>query len=292
MKKSRAFKNMIESGQLVMVPGAYDAITASLIEKAGFPALYITGSGVSLSLLGHPDLNTVSYLEFRQVVENISYAVDIPIVADIDTGFGGPLNLIRLIKDFERMDIAAVQIEDQQAPKRCGHELGRRVVAIEEMIDRIRTIKDARDQEEGILIIARTDARTELGIDEAITRGKAYLEAGADIIFVESPESIDEVRQVTKEINGPVMFNNVEGGRSPFISRDVLQEIGVAMTIYPNALTRIMTKSAINLLQVLKKEGTTANLQDNMLSHKELFSLFDHDDWVALERQYLTNKGK
>lgn len=141
-------------------------------------------------------------------------------------------------------------------------------------------------------IIARTDARTELGIDEAITRGKAYLEAGADIIFVESPESIDEVRQVTKEINGPVMFNNVEGGRSPFISRDVLQEIGVAMTIYPNALTRIMTKSAINLLQVLKKEGTTANLQDNMLSHKELFSLFDHDDWVALERQYLTNKGK
>ncbi len=292
MKKSRAFKNMIELGQLVMVPGAYDAITASLIEKAGFPALYITGSGVSLSLLGHPDLNTVSYLEFRQVVENISYAVDIPIVADIDTGFGGPLNLIRLIKDFERMDIAAVQIEDQQAPKRCGHELGRRVVAIEEMIDRIRTIKDARDQEEGILIIARTDARTELGIDEAITRGKAYLEAGADIIFVESPESIDEVRQVTKEINGPVMFNNVEGGRSPFISRDVLQEIGVAMTIYPNALTRIMTKSAINLLQVLKKEGTTANLQDNMLSHKELFSLFDHDDWVALERQYLTNKGK
>ena len=286
LKHAAKLKQLIESKQLVMAPGAYDAITATLIGKAGFPAAYVTGSGVSLSLLGQPDLNTVSYLELKLRVENISSVLDIPLIVDIDTGFGGPLNLIRLIKELEQLNVAAVQIEDQVMPKRCGHELGRKVVATEEMCRRIRTITDNRCREQGILIIARTDARTTEGIEAAIQRGNHYLAAGADVIFVESPETMEEIRMVAQQVKGPVLFNNVEGGRSPFLSRSTLQELGIRIAIYPNALTRIMVKSAQGLLHELKETGTTESLWGQMLSHRDLFGLFDHDQWVALEKKY------
>lgn len=199
-----------------------------------------------------PDLNTVSYLELRQVVQNIRGAIQIPMVVDIDTGFGAPLNLYRLTREFEMLDIAAVQIEDQKAPKKCGHELGRRLVDDDEMIRRIRTIYENRP-ENGMVIIARTDARTVAGLDEAIRRGRLYAQAGADVIFVESPESLEEVRRIAREIDAPVLFNNVEGGRSPFLSRQELEDAGVRLAIYPNAQTRVVTKSAWSFCPLCRK---------------------------------------
>ena len=236
MRSSQIFRELIKTQELVQLPGCYDCITAKMVEKSGFPAAYLTGSGISLTLTGQPDLNTVSYLELRQVVQNIRSTVDIPMLVDIDTGFGAPLNTYRLVKDFERLDIAAVQIEDQMMPKKCGHELGRVLVSDTEMVKRIRTIYENRE-ENGLVIVARTDARTVVGLDEAIRRGNLYLGAGADVIFVESPESYEEVCRIAKEINGPVLFNNVEGGRSPFLSREQLIDAGVKLTIYPNAQT-------------------------------------------------------
>ncbi len=286
MRSCEKFRSLLKAPGVVQIPGCYDCITAKMVENAGFPAAYLTGSGISLTLTGQPDLNTVSYLELRQVVENIRSCIRIPMLVDIDTGFGAPLNLYRLVKDFERLDIAAVQIEDQMMPKKCGHELGRRLVSVEEMTDRIKTIYDNRE-ENGIMIVARTDARTVTGLEEAIRRGNAYLEAGADIIFVESPESYDEVKLIARDINGPVLFNNVEGGRSPFLSTEELEMAGVKFTIYPNAQTRMIAKKCKELLAVLKATGTTAGMADQMLSHKELWALFDHDAWVELENKYL-----
>lgn len=287
MKQPAKLRELVAAEGLLMIPGVYDSITAHLVQKAGFSAAYATGSGISMTLTGQPDLNTVSYIELKDKVDNLLSVLDIPLIVDIDTGFGGPLNAIRLLRDFERIGVAAVQIEDQVSPKRCGHEMGRSVVSAKEMKLRIRSLADHRTAEDGIMIIARTDSRTSLGIDEAIRRGNAYLEAGADVIFVESPESEEEARRIAREIQGPALFNNVEGGRSPFLARSVLEDAGFAAAIYPNALTRIMVKSAQRLLAELKANGTTEALWDEMMTHREMFAAFDHDGWVALEKQYL-----
>ena len=286
MRNSEQFRALLKGRDVIQIPGCYDCITAVMVEQAGFPAVYLTGSGISLTLSGMPDLNTVSYLELRQVVQNIRGAIQIPMVVDIDTGFGAPLNLYRLTKEFEMLDIAAVQIEDQRIPKKCGHELGRKLVEDSEMVSRIRAIYENR-REDGIVIIARTDARTAAGLDEAIRRGRLYAQAGADVIFVESPESIDEVRRIATDIDVPILFNNVEGGRSPFLSRQELQEAGVKLAIYPNAQTRVVTKKCMELLSALRETGTTSGMTDQMLSHKELWAMFNHDGWVAIENKYL-----
>lgn len=286
MRSSDKFRDLLSAEGVFQIPGAYDCITATMVERAGFPAVYLTGSGISLSLTAQPDLNTVSYTELRQITENIRRAVDIPMVVDIDTGFGGPLNIHRIAKDFEYLDIAAVQIEDQKSPKKCGHELGRVVISENEMIQRIRALYDNR-LENGMVIIARTDARTSLGIDEAIRRGNLYLEAGADVIFVESPESFDEVKKVCKEVHGPVMFNNVEGGRSPFLSMAQLKEAGVKCSHYPNMLTRIITKKGMEMLTALKEDGTTEKMWEEMVTHKEMFAIFNHEAWVEIENKYV-----
>lgn len=286
MRTSEQLRNMIKASGVIQIPGCYDCITATIVERAGFPAAYLTGSGISLTLSGIPDLNTISYLELRQVVQNIRSAIQIPMLVDIDTGFGAPLNLYRLTKEFEQLDIAAVQIEDQKVPKKCGHELGRRLVRDEEMVKRIRTIHENR-LENGLVIVARTDARTVVGLDEAIRRGRLYLDAGADVIFVESPESYEEVKKIASEIKGPVLFNNVEGGRSPFLSRQELEEAGVKMTIYPNAQTRVVAKKCMELLNTLQQTGTTAGMENEMLSHRELWSMFNSEKWVAIEKKYM-----
>ena len=286
MRTSEQFRNMIKASGVIQIPGCYDCITATIVERAGFPAAYLTGSGISLTLSGIPDLNTISYLELRQVVQNIRSAIQIPMLVDIDTGFGAPLNLYRLTKEFEQLDIAAVQIEDQKVPKKCGHELGRRLVRDEEMVKRIRTIHENR-LENGLVIVARTDARTVVGLDEAIRRGRLYLDAGADVIFVESPESYEEVKKIASEIKGPVLFNNVEGGRSPFLSRQELEEAGVKITIYPNAQTRVVAKKCMELLTTLQQTGTTAGRENEMLSHRELWSMFNSEKWVAIEKKYM-----
>lgn len=285
MLKTERFREMLSEKKLIQIPGCYDAITAKLIERAEYQALYVTGSGVSLSLLAQPDVNTVSYYELYERVAQISGAVDIPMVVDIDTGFGGPLNLVRLVRDFERLDIAAVQIEDQEAPKRCGHEPGRRVVSTEEMIERIRVIADTR-KENGLVIVARTDARTSLGVEEAILRGNAYLAAGADVVFIESPETKEEIGRIGKEVRGPVLFNNVEGGRSPFMTAGELEEAGFACVIYPNALTRVICGAAGKLLRVLKESGTTEPVWPEMLDHKEVWKLFGSEECYELESRY------
>ena len=274
---------------LVVAPGAYDVITARLVEQAGFPACYMTGSGVSISALGIPDVGLISFYEVLVRLEQIAGAIALPVIADGDTGFGNPLNVLRTVAEFERRGAAAVQIEDQEMPKKCGHEPGRRLVPVEEMVAKIEAARAARSSPD-FLIVARTDARTTLGLGEAIARGRAFAEAGADVIFVESPESAEEMRAICTQIPAPTLANMVEGGRTPILPQAELAELGYKIAIYPNALTRIMARAGQRLLAELKSTGTTAGLADDMLTHGELWDLFGRREWAELEARFVTRR--
>lgn len=281
-----SLRTLLAAPGLIVAPGCYDVITARLIEHAGFSAAYLTGSGVSLSTTGLPDIGLVSLHEVLERVVQITGAVRLPLIADADTGFGNPLNVLRTVQEFERRGVAAIQLEDQEMPKKCGHEPGRRLVPVEEMVAKIEAAKFARSSPE-LLIVARTDARTTHGIETAIARGKRYAQAGADIVFVESPETTDEMRAICSSIPAPCLANLVEGGRTPLLPQTELAQIGYRVAIYPNALTRTFARAGQELLAELKRTGTTTGMLPRMLTHGELWDLFGRREWSELERRFV-----
>ena len=279
-------RTLLAKGELIVAPGCYDVIGARLIEAAGFPAAYLTGSGVSLSATGLPDIGLVSLHEVLERVMQITGATRMPLIADADTGFGNPLNVLRTVQEFERRGAAAIQLEDQEMPKKCGHEPGRRLVPVEEMVAKIEAACFARSTAD-FLIVARTDARTTRGIEEAIARGKRFAAAGADVVFVESPETAEEMRAVCSAIPAPCLANLVEGGRTPLLPQEELAAIGYRVVIYPNALTRTFAHAGQVLLETLKRTGTTASLLPQMLTHGELWDLFGRRAWNELEQRFV-----
>lgn len=225
-------REMIEGGRFVAAPGVFDMISTLVADRMGFPALYVTGYGVSASHLGLPDAGLMTYTEMSDRVRRIAEAASTPVVADADTGYGGLLNVRHTVRGYEAAGVSAIQIEDQEFPKKCGHTLGRRVIPLEDMVAKIRVAADSRTSED-FLIIARTDSRTSLGLDEALRRAEAFQTAGADIIFVESPESEDEMQAINAAIDKPTLANMVSGGRTPILSNDRLEALGYAIAIHP-----------------------------------------------------------
>lgn len=225
-------KEMIETGRFVAAPGVFDMISTLVADRMGFPALYVTGYGVSASHLGLPDAGLMTYTEMSDRVRRIAEAATTPVVADADTGYGGLLNVRHTVRGYEAAGVSAIQIEDQEFPKKCGHTLGRRVIPLEDMVAKIRVAADSRSSAD-FLIIARTDSRTSMGLDEALRRAEAFQKAGADIIFVESPESEDEMKAINAAIDKPTLANMVSGGRTPILSNDQLAELGYAIAIHP-----------------------------------------------------------
>jgi carboxyvinyl-carboxyphosphonate phosphorylmutase len=280
-------RGAMQPSRLLMVPGVFDCLTARLAECCGFSAVYMTGSGVSISRLGAPDLGLLSFAEILDQAKRIADVTTLPVVVDADTGYGGPLNVIRTVRELERAGIAAIQIEDQDWPKRCGHELGRKLVTREEMVGRVKAAVDAR-VDANLMIIARTDARTAHGLGEALERGHAYAEAGADIVFVESPESADEMRRITTELRVPALVNQVEGGRTPILPANELQALGFGLAIYPNSITRLFGRVGQLLFTELRESGSTRAFGDRMLDHRGLWELFDHRGFLELEARYAT----
>ena len=283
--RNARLRALLAGDDIVVAPGAFDCITARLVESAGFKAMYVTGSGLSMSRLGAPDVGLVSFAEVVDQVGRIADTVAIPVVADADTGYGGPLNIIRTVREYERAGVSAIQIEDQVWPKKCGHELGRRIADVAEMTGRIKAAVDAR-RDDDFVVIARTDARTSEGIDAALDRAAAYAEAGADVLFVESPESEDEMRAINDRLDRPTLANMVEGGRTPFLPAARLSQLGYAIAIFPNSLTRMLGRMGEDLLETLMKSGTTESWRDRMFDHRQLWDLFDYDRWLALERRF------
>lgn len=286
MNSRKNLRKLLEDNKILVAPGAHDALSAKIIEYVGFEAVYMTGYGQSASHLGQPDVGLLTMTEMLSRVNNISSAVDIPVICDGDTGFGNVINVIRTVKEYEKAGAAAIQLEDQVAPKKCGHMKGRQVVPAREMAAKIKAAVEARTDNE-FLIIARTDARTIHGIDEAIGRGKLYEKAGADVLFIESPETVEEMKVIASSFNVPVLANMVEGGRTPLLSNNELEEIGYNLVIYPTASTYITAAAVFELMRELKTKGTTKHLMEKMVSFEDFNSLIGLDTIKKIEKKYL-----
>ena len=282
--RNAALRKGLSGNALVVAPGSYDCITARLVEQAGFGATYVTGSGVSLSALGAPDVALMSFDEVLDRIRRIADSVSIPVIADVDTGYGGPLNIARTAMEMERSGVSAIQLEDQDWPKKCGHEPGRKLVSIDEMCGRLKAATDVR-RDENFVIIARTDARSDLGIEAALERGEIYAENGADVVFVESPESEEELARVADSLSVPALVNMVEGGRTPMLPASRLEALGFRLAIYPNSLTRLIGKVGADLMNSLRRDGHTLAMRDDMLDHRQLWNLFDYPTWVETEER-------
>lgn len=282
--RNAALRRRLGAGSTLVAPGAYDCVGARLVEQAGFEAMYLTGSGMSMSALGAPDVGLMSFSEILDRASRVADVVSIPVIVDADTGYGGPLNVIRAVRAFERAGLSGIQLEDQSWPKKCGHEGGRKLVSIAEMSGRIKAAVDARIDPD-LVIVARTDARTDHGLAAALERAGHYIEAGADVIFVESPENEAELAEVARSLRAPVLANMVEGGRTPILPAARLTQLGYALAIYPNAITRCFAHAGQQMLQGLRETGTTAGCAGQMLSHRQLWSLFEYEKWTATENR-------
>jgi 2-methylisocitrate lyase-like PEP mutase family enzyme len=258
-----------------------------MIEASGFEAVYLTGAGVSYSSLGQPDAGLITQTEMVERVHGIASAISLPIIADGDTGYGNAINLMRTVQLFEQAGAAAIQIEDQQFPKRCGHLSGKELIPADEMVGKIQAALAARRSDD-FLIVARTDARALAGLAVAIRRARSYVEAGADVLFVESPCGRNELQALGEAFpNVVLMANMVEGGKTPLLSADELQDLGYSLVIFPNSLTRRFARAGMDLLAELKARGTTRHQLDKMMLFAELNQLLGIDQIRELERAYL-----
>lgn len=286
---SRAsLRKLLQRGEPILAPGAYDAMSALLIQQAGFDVVYMTGFGTSASQLGQPDVGLLTMPEMVSNAKRIVQAVDVPVIADGDTGYGNPLNVMRTIKEYEGIGVSAIQIEDQVAPKKCGHMEGKQVIAKEEMSNKISAAADAR-QSKDFLIIARTDARAVEGIDSAIDRVRAYKEAGADILFVEAPQSVGEIKKVGRSFKGtPLLFNWLEGGKTPQVSYEFLKSNGFKIVLFPLCTIFAANKAIRKMLAGMKKEGTPKKVMDMFPSFDEFTGIIGLTQIKKLEKKYKT----
>ena len=279
--KQRNLKALIQRGEIVAAPGAYDALSALLIEQAGFDAIYLTGNGQAASMLGLPDVGLITLTEMAERVRAIRAICLAPLIADADVGYGSLINVRRAVQELEAAGASAIQLEDQISPKKCGHELGRSIVSVDEMAQRLRAAVDGRKSPD-TLIIARTDARTTYGLAEAIRRGCAYAAAGADVIFVKSPETEAELQEVTRRIPVPTLANMVETGRTPYLSARRLGELGFAVAIYPASAFLAATYAVRTAMEQLKRHGRIEDMSRLVTLH-EYHDVLGFSTYAALE---------
>ena len=285
MRPTTQFRRLLQQPGIIMAPGAYDCLTAKLIETAGFPAVYMTGAGTSVARLGYPDLALATMTEMRDNAAAIAAIVDIPVIADADTGYGGILNVRRTIRQYERSGVAALHLEDQESPKRCGHLNDKRVIPLADMLPKIRAAVDARTDDD-FTIIVRTDALAVTGWDDAINRCQEYINAGADALFVEALRTPDEVARAARELDIPLLYNYVETGKSPLLSAHELERLGFKIVIFPASALLTATQAVRQTLAALKQQGTTAHLLENMTSLQDCFEAVGLSDMLAADARY------
>lgn len=264
----RRLRGLLEADQPLVVPGCADALTARIAASLGFDAIYATGAGISNALLGLPDMGLASFTEVLDQVRRICFAVDVPVIADIDTGYGNALNTYRAVREFESAGVAAVQIEDQLFPKRCGHLAGTETVPTSEMVGKISAALDAR-RDDSLVVIARTDAIQSRGVDDAIERANAYAQAGADLIFIEAPTTQGMLEQLPRMIPAPLVANMVEGGRTPLLSARQLGAMGYRVVFFANTALRASALAVRDVLRVLRQDGGSTAILDRLVTWDE-----------------------
>lgn len=277
-------RQALEAKEFVLAPGVFDLISALIADKHDFKALYVTGYGTVASYLGLPDAGLATYRDMLERISQIVKMTTKPVIADADTGYGGLLNVRHTVRGYEEAGVTAIQIEDQEFPKKCGHTPHRRVIPLDDMVQKIRVASDSRSSAD-FLIIARTDARTSLGLDEALRRGEAYCEAGADIVFIESPESEEEMRQISYRIDAPLFANMVNGGRTPILSAERLKELGFSIAIHPAIGFLSMGAALQKSYGDLAANGITSPDID-LYSFSEFNTLLGFEDIWAFEKTY------
>jgi carboxyvinyl-carboxyphosphonate phosphorylmutase len=285
-RRGSTLRELFEGGEMVLAPGCYDALGARLIEEAGFPAVYMTGFGSAASRLGRPDIGLMSLPEMVDNARRIASAVDVPVVADADTGYGNSINVIRTVREYESAGVAAIHLEDQVMPKKCGHMSGKQVVGVQEMASKVAAAVAARRSPE-FLIIARTDARAVEGLDAALERARAYREAGADALFVEAPQSESEIEAVARAFpDVPLLFNYAEGGKTPAVGYHFLRELGFSLVIFPLTLLLSATGAMRTALARVKSDGTPIELLSSLVAFDEFLDLVGMDEIRELERRF------
>lgn len=281
-----ALARRLKQPGLISAPGVFDMISAKIADGMGFDLLYMTGYGVVASHLGLPDAGLASYTEMVGRVRQIAQGTTTPLAADGDTGYGGLLNVDFTVRGYEAAGAQAIQIEDQEFPKKCGHTPGRRVVPIEDAAARIKVAADARSSKD-FLIIARTDARTSLGLDEALRRGEAFLKAGADILFIESPESETEMETIGKSFDVPLVANMVEGGRTPVLSRADLERLGFKLAIFPVSGLFAMSAALRSVYGEIRNTGSTKGWDGELYDFSDFSRLMGFERVWAFEREHV-----
>ena len=278
-------ERLADDNDIIILPGVYDALTAKIAEDVGFETAFQTGYGTSASLLGMPDFGFLNAGETLENAKRIINSVNIPILVDIDTGYGNPLNVWKIVKDLERIGAKGIFLEDQVWPKRCGHMAGKTVIPKEEYILKLQAAIDAREDNE-FIIVARTDSLAQFGIEEAIERGKEYKRIGADVIFVEAPKTIDQMELIAKEIKAPLLANMIEEGITPNLTADQLRKMGFKMVVFPLSALYSATFAIKQTLQTLKKMGTTKELKNKMITFQEFNDLVNLSAYHQLEKKY------
>lgn len=285
-RRTTRLRQLFQGPGIVMAPGAFNPLSALLVEQAGFPAIYITGAGLASNLLGVPDIGLVSMAEVLEAARHIVQVTGVPAICDVDTGFGNAVNVIRTVREFESAGLAAIQLEDQVMPKKCGHTEGKQLIPKAEMVQKIKAAADTR-QDPDFVLIARTDAIAVTGLEDALDRANAYREAGADVLFVEAPRTVDEMRRITREVPGVHLVNVVEGGgKTPVLRAEEYREIGYRLAIYPIAPWTASIKAMQEVLGVLRSDGVTSRYADRMVSFQEMFEIVGRSRYAALERKY------
>jgi 2-methylisocitrate lyase-like PEP mutase family enzyme len=278
-------KRRLQASGLVLAPGVFDMVSLRLADTFGFDALYMTGYGTVASHLGLPDAGLATYSDMVGRVTAMARMAQKPLIADADTGYGGLLNMRHTIQGYEAAGAAAIQLEDQEFPKKCGHTPGRRVIPIEDMVRKIQVAVDSRT-DPNFLIIARTDARTSLGLDEALRRGEAYARAGADILFIESPESEEEMRRIGKAFDLPLLANMVERGRTPVLSKQDLESIGYKLAIFPVTALLAAVAAMKSVYQQFQDQGSSSGGTTPLFDFSELTKLMGFEDVWEFEKRY------
>jgi 2-methylisocitrate lyase-like PEP mutase family enzyme len=287
MNHGATLKKRLSQKEIIIAPGIYDALTASLVEKAGFEAAFLSGASIAYTRFGRPDIGLVSMSEVAEVVANIRERVEIPVIADGDTGFGNALNVQRTIRVFEQMGASCIQLEDQTLPKRCGHLKGKTLVSPAEMVGKVKAAVDARKSED-TLIMARTDAIAVEGFEAAVDRANRYVEAGCDILFVEAVRTKEQMLEVTKTFGDrvPLLSNMVEGGKTPFLPAKELEEIGYSIVIFPGGFVRALTFMAREYFSSLAENGTTEPYRVRMLDLQGINDLLGTEGILAAGGKY------
>jgi methylisocitrate lyase len=286
MIKAQRIREVLQAKGVLVMPGVYDCLSAKIASRAGFDVIFITGYSVSATYLGEPDFGLLSQADLLSASQRICSVTDLPVIVDADTGYGNAINTIRTVKELMRGGAAGMFLEDQIWPKRCGHMKGKQVIPLEEYLKKLKAAVEARGNKDDFFIVARTDARQAVGLEEAIRRGRAFKEAGADAVFIEAPLTKEEMREIGRKVPGPLVANMIERGATPLMGPEELKDLGFGLIVWPLGPLYASARALQDVYGALKRAGTTHEVMDRLISFEEFNDIIGLEEKYALDAKY------